>query len=123
MLFRSLGDRETGGGLSLPVWINYMEHALRDVPTLELAPPEGVVHAGIDWLYAEHAKDGGVLSLGLDDMPAVMAPPGGVLLPPPTPVPAPTPVPNPAQVAPTPAAPASAPAGEERLRILDLFRN
>ncbi|QKO22847.1 penicillin-binding protein 1A [Rhodoferax sp. BAB1] len=119
---RKLGDRETGGGLSLPVWISYMEHALRDVPTLELAPPEGVVHAGIDWLYAEHAKDGGVLSLGLDDMPAVMPPPGGVL-PPPATVPAPMPVPAPAPVAPSPGAPASAPVGEERLRILDLFRN
>ncbi|MEK9802680.1 MAG: penicillin-binding protein 1A [Curvibacter sp.] len=106
---RKLGDRETGGGLSLPVWISFMQHALRDVPVLELAPPEGVVQAGIDWMYAEHAKDGGVLSLGLDDMPAVMPPPGGIL-PPPAPVAPP----------PAPAAPA---ASEERLRILDLFRN
>jgi penicillin-binding protein 1A len=115
---RKLGDRETGGGLSLPVWISYMQHALRDVPVLELAPPEGVVQAGVDWMYAEHAKDGGVLSLGLDDMPAVMPPPGGLLPLPPAPVttPAPTPVPP-------PAAPASPPPGEERLRILDLFRN
>jgi penicillin-binding protein 1A len=29
---RSLGDRETGGGLSLPVWINFMETALKGVP-------------------------------------------------------------------------------------------
>ena len=26
---RKLGDRETGGGLALPVWIDYMEHALQ----------------------------------------------------------------------------------------------
>lgn len=116
---RKLGDRETGGGLSLPVWISYMEHALRDVPILELAPPEGVVHAGIDWLYAEHAKDGGVLSLGLDEMPAVMPPPGGIV-----------PAPAPAASAPAPApattlTPATAPnpPAEEKLRILDLFKN
>ncbi|MFZ5566770.1 MAG: penicillin-binding protein 1A [Pseudomonadota bacterium] len=116
---RKLGDRETGGGLSLPVWISYMQHALRDVPTLELAPPEGVVQAGVDWMYAEHAKDGGILSLGLDDMPAVMPPPGGLLPLPPAPVAPPAP---PAVSAPSPEAPTSPP-GEERLRILDLFRN
>jgi two-component system LytT family response regulator len=26
---RKLGDRETGGGLSLPVWIEFMQHALK----------------------------------------------------------------------------------------------
>ena len=25
---RKLGDNETGGGLSLPVWVDYMKHAL-----------------------------------------------------------------------------------------------
>ena len=29
---RSLGDKETGGGLALPVWIDYMGRALRGVP-------------------------------------------------------------------------------------------
>ena len=119
---RKLGDRETGGGLSLPVWISYMQHALRDVPILELAPPEGVVQAGVDWMYAEHAKDGGVLSLGLDDMPAVMPPPGGLLPLPQAPVAPPAAVPPPAP-AQAPAAPTNPPPGEERLRILDLFRN
>jgi penicillin-binding protein 1A len=111
---RKLGDRETGGGLSLPVWISYMEHALRDVPILELDPPAGVVHAGIDWLYAEYAQDGGVLSLGLDEMPAVMpaAPPAA----PAAPVAS---SPTPATATPT----AVHPPPEERLKILDLFRN
>ena len=114
---RKLGDRETGGGLSLPVWISYMEHALRDVPILELAPPEGVVQAGIDWMYAEYAHDGGVLSLGLDEMPAVPAPPAGV-----SPAPATSPGTPPAPV-PAPAMPASAPSNDEKLKILDLFKN
>ena len=39
---RSLGDRETGGGLSLPVWISFMEAALKGVPVMEPSAPEGV---------------------------------------------------------------------------------
>jgi penicillin-binding protein 1A len=36
---RKLGDRETGGGLALPVWIDYMTTMLRGVPVQEPAPP------------------------------------------------------------------------------------
>jgi penicillin-binding protein 1A len=64
---RKLGDRETGGGLSLPVWIEYMQHALKGVPVEELAPPAGVVHSGPYWLYDDYAGGGGVVSLGLED--------------------------------------------------------
>lgn len=116
---RKLGDKETGGGLSLPVWISYMEHALKTVPILELGVPEGVVQAGVDWIYTEHAQDGGVLSLGLDDMPAVMQPPAHVLITP-SPASVPAPPPAPATTSPVPAPP---PANEEKMRILDLFRN
>ena len=64
---RKLGDRETGGGLSLPVWIEFMQHALRNVPVQEIKPPEGVVNAGGYWMYEEFANGNGVASLGLDD--------------------------------------------------------
>ena len=40
---RKLGDRETGGGLSLPVWISFMETALRNMPVAEPTVPEGLV--------------------------------------------------------------------------------
>ncbi len=63
---RKLGDRETGGGLSLPVWISYMQHALEGVPIAEPVPPAGLSHEGGDWAYAEFSKGGGVSSLGLD---------------------------------------------------------
>jgi membrane carboxypeptidase/penicillin-binding protein len=43
---RKLGDRETGGGLSLPVWIEWMAHALKGVPVQEPDVPEGVVQSG-----------------------------------------------------------------------------
>ena len=63
---RKLGDRETGGGLSLPVWISYMETALRAVPVSEYTVPEGLVHVGSEWVYEEFSR-GGVTSLGLGD--------------------------------------------------------
>jgi len=87
---RKLGDRETGGGLSLPVWISYMQTALRTVPVTDYALPEGLTQVGNEWVFEEFARDG-VSSLGMsdkvDDKPAPL------------------------------------PAGDEKRRILDLFRN
>lgn len=62
---RSLGDRETGGGLSLPVWINFMDTALKGVPVMEPSAPEGLVNVGGEWYYEEYARGNGVASLGL----------------------------------------------------------
>jgi len=64
---RKLGDRETGGGLALPVWIQFMQHALKGVPVEEPAPPEGVVFAAGHWTFDEFAHGGGIGSVGLDD--------------------------------------------------------
>ena len=90
---RKLGDRETGGGLSLPVWIRFMEHALKNVPVMEPDAPEGVVHTNGEWFYDEYAKGVGISSLGLNDKPGTAA---GVLTMPPA---------------------------DEKKKILDLFRN
>ena len=64
---RKLGDRETGGGLALPVWIELMQHALKNVPVQEPAPPEGVVAADGRWLFEEYGGGRGVTSVGLED--------------------------------------------------------
>jgi len=64
---RKLGDRETGGGLSLPVWIDYMMTALKGAPVAQATPPEGVVQVGGEWYYQEYAQNQGVSSLGLED--------------------------------------------------------
>ncbi len=64
---RKLGDNETGGGLSLPIWIEYMKHALNGVPVAEYPVPEGVVNIGDEWFYDEYTKGAGVASVGLDD--------------------------------------------------------
>jgi penicillin-binding protein 1A len=60
---RKLGDRETGGGLSLPVWIKYMETALRNLPIAEPARPDDLVQMGGDWVYPEFAGSNGISSL------------------------------------------------------------
>ena len=88
-----LGDHETGGGLSLPVWIRFMEHALKNVPVMEPDAPEGVVHTGGEWFFDEYAKGAGISSLGLHDKPGTTS--GVQVLPP----------------------------ADEKKKILDLFRN
>ena len=62
---RKLGDRETGGGLSLPVWISFMDTALKTLPVSDAVAPEGVLHVNGEWYFEEYAKGGGVTSLGL----------------------------------------------------------
>ncbi len=44
---RSLGDKETGGGAALPMWMNYMEKVLKNVPQAEYTMPENMVAAHI----------------------------------------------------------------------------
>ncbi len=64
---RKLGDHETGGGLSLPVWIRYMQQALKNVPITEVPPPaSGVVKEGADWYFSEFTRGNGVSSVGID---------------------------------------------------------
>ena len=95
---RNLGSRETGGGLSLPIWINFMQTALKGVPVAEAKPPEGVVKVGGDWYYDEYARGGGISNLGGAGLEA-------------------------ADPAAGQEAGAGAASSGERNRILDLFRN
>jgi penicillin-binding protein 1A len=64
---RPLGDRETGGGLALPIWINYMARALPNRPPLPLPEPAGVVNVGGEVYFAEFQPGQGVASVGLED--------------------------------------------------------
>lgn len=43
---RSLGDRETGGGVALPIWMDYMRDALKGAPEYTIPMPAEVVSAG-----------------------------------------------------------------------------
>ena len=103
---KKLGDRETGGGLSLPVWIDFMGYALRGVPVSEMTAPAGVINQGGEWYYEEYARGAGVSSVGLQD-PAASA--GGG---------------QPPSDQGIPGAPISVlPPSDEKKRILDLFKN
>ena len=58
--FRSLGYREYGGKAALPIWIRYMQVALKDQPQRNLDPPDGMVQVtanGVtEWVKAEDAE-------------------------------------------------------------------
>ena len=63
---RSLGARESGGGLALPVWLGYMERALQGVPVTGYPVPAGVQEVDGDWRYTEFAGGGFVERIGLE---------------------------------------------------------
>ncbi|HDR9880214.1 TPA: penicillin-binding protein 1A [Burkholderia cenocepacia] len=68
---RSLGDRETGGGLSLPVWIDYMGAALKGVPEFKPTVPEGVESLGGELYFTEFTPGHGFVStVGVPQAPA-----------------------------------------------------
>ncbi|CAB3763134.1 Penicillin-binding protein 1A [Burkholderia puraquae] len=68
---RSLGDRETGGGLSLPVWIDYMGAALKGVPEFKPTVPDGVESLGGELYFTEFAPGHGFVStVGVPQAPA-----------------------------------------------------
>ncbi|WP_241559772.1 penicillin-binding protein 1A [Hydrogenophaga sp. NH-16] len=104
---RNLGSRETGGGLSLPIWISYMSEALKGVPVAEVEAPPGVIHVGNEWYYEEYGPGRGVRGLGLND-PWPGSPSAG------------DPASTDQDTGDTSRPPAE---GEDRRSILDLFRN
>lgn len=99
---KKLGDRETGGGLSLPIWINFMEYALKGVPVTQYQAPAGVVNLNGEWYYEEYAQGAGISSVGMQpeagapSEETAPAPGGGIQVLPPS---------------------------DEKKRILDLFKN
>jgi penicillin-binding protein 1A len=45
---RSLGDRETGGGAALPIWMGYMGSVLKNVPEAVYTMPDNMVAVHIN---------------------------------------------------------------------------
>jgi penicillin-binding protein 1A len=64
---RPLGERETGGGLALPIWIGYMSKALAGVPEAAREMPSGVVQLGNEVYFVEHQPGQGIAALGIED--------------------------------------------------------
>lgn len=64
---KSLGSREFGATLALPIWADYMRAALAGKPEIQKPSPAGVALVDGDWRYQEYETAGGVRSLGFDD--------------------------------------------------------
>jgi penicillin-binding protein 1A len=62
----SLGPREFGATLALPIWIDYMRAALKGVPVAVLPTPPGVQEQRGDWIYDEYADGGYIAQLGME---------------------------------------------------------
>jgi penicillin-binding protein 1A len=90
---RSLGGREFGATLALPIWIDYMKVALAKRPQSERSEPEGLVRENDDWVYAEYAETPALGGIDLDQQPAAdpNAPPADPNAPPGQPPQAPSP--------------------------------
>ncbi|WP_312517227.1 PBP1A family penicillin-binding protein [Massilia sp.] len=121
---RSLGGREFGATLAMPIWIDYMRVALAKVAPQERTPPEDVVNDGVDWIYPEFidAVEERTIDIAPEADPDALLPgdpgtqpapdegappdavPGAIPLPQVAP-PAPAPLPPPAPPAPVPQAP------------------
>jgi penicillin-binding protein 1A len=67
---RSLGGREFGATLALPIWIDFMRQALAGTARYDRTPPPGVARVDGDWLYDEFNGDGAVRTLDMDEAPA-----------------------------------------------------
>ncbi|OIJ41175.1 penicillin-binding, 1A family protein [Massilia timonae] len=113
---RSLGGREFGSTLAMPIWIDYMRAALAKAPPVERTAPEDVVHDGEDWIYPEFIDAGETRTIDIEQAPVEQPldiPPGSQEVPPdaspfderpaiealPPVAPAPTPAPVPAPAA------------------------
>jgi penicillin-binding protein 1A len=95
---RQLGVRgETGGSLSLPIWIGYMQSALKGVPVSRIPEPAGVANIDGEWYFDEFTPGHNVASLGIEPVEVTTPPQELMPLGPPPPP-------------------------EERNRILEFFR-
>ena len=64
---KNLGNKETGGGLALPIWIGYMQRALKDIPIEDRPIPNGIIQAEGDFFYAENPPGSAIRVLGNDE--------------------------------------------------------
>ena len=63
---KPLGSRETGGGLVLPIWVDFMRTALKNVPETVRIQPESVVERDGLYYYRDPVKGGNAFSGDLD---------------------------------------------------------
>ena len=66
---KSLGKREFGATLALPIWIDSMRQALAGQPEITRSTPEEVIQVDGKWRYREYDNGTGVSTLGMDETP------------------------------------------------------
>jgi len=72
---KSLGSREFGAQLALPVWVGYMGKALNGVPAQQSPEPEGIAHIDGELYYADMTPGNGfVASVDIKPEPEEQAP-------------------------------------------------
>nr|WP_245845144.1 penicillin-binding protein 1A [Noviherbaspirillum humi] len=64
---RSLGDKEFGGTVALPIWVDYMRAALKGKPQSQRSMPGGLVQLDGDFIYQEYAAGNAVRSVDVED--------------------------------------------------------
>jgi penicillin-binding protein 1A len=67
---KTLGRNETGGTAALPIWIDYMAVALKNVPEEPFNPPAGVMVMQIDPETGVRASTGGISEYFYQEFPA-----------------------------------------------------
>ncbi|MYN18618.1 PBP1A family penicillin-binding protein [Rugamonas sp. FT107W] len=84
---KSLGGKEFGSSVALPIWIDYMKVALQSRPPQERQVPAGLTQVDGEWLYDEFTGDAARHTLDMDDVPPgaenVAPQPAGTTPPPP----------------------------------------
>lgn len=63
---KSLGGREFGATLALPIWIDFMRVALANKPPYQAPQPAGVSQVQGDWQYDEFQNDKAMRAIDLD---------------------------------------------------------
>lgn len=67
---KTLGRNETGGTAALPIWIDYMAVALKNVPEESFNPPAGVMVMQIDPATGVRSSAGGISEYFYQEFPA-----------------------------------------------------
>ena len=71
---KSLGGREFGATLAMPIWIDYMREALDKKPLHGRTPPEGVMKEGDDWIYSEYQGPSEFKGIDVELLPPPLEP-------------------------------------------------
>jgi penicillin-binding protein 1A len=66
---QSLGGREFGATLALPIWMDVMRVELKGKPQLTKLPPAGLSRVDGDWMYDEFQNQTAVRTIDLDSLP------------------------------------------------------